>query len=116
MLADSAASNGECARGDSKSDNHFSSLLSAFLRPTYDLNFRIICLKYLKCLKCLKYLLVTIYFYSHVSVRNDDAGKPSVLKRSPVIKSLKAYLTATGSATEGENMVIPVPVIKALAG
>jgi len=53
---------------------------------------------------------------SQVSERNDDAGNPSVLNRSPIMKSLKAYLTETGSFTNGENTVIPVPVMNAFAG
>ena len=55
------------------------------------------------------------FLYSQWSVRNEDAGNPSVLKRSPVIKSLKAYLTATGSVTDGQNKMMLPPVMKALA-
>ena len=59
---------------------------------------------------------VRIYCISQVSVLNDDAGNPSVLNRSPIMKSLKAYLTETGSFTAGENKVIPELVMNASAG
>ena len=50
------------------------------------------------------------------SVRNDDTGNPSMLNSSPTIKSLNAYLTATGFGTSGEDTnTFPLEII-ALAG
>jgi len=54
-------------------------------------------------------------YFSQLSVRKEEAGNPSVLNSSPTTKSSKAYLTATGLATD-EYSVIPELVMMALAG
>jgi hypothetical protein len=44
-----------------------------------------------------------LFCYHQSSVLKDDTGSPSVPYSSPTTKFLKAYLTATGSFTFGED-------------